>query len=55
MSSKKTSKIVVKSEGTTMTSKKRKRSKKSDGDGSDAEEEDTHIRVASAVKKRSQK
>jgi hypothetical protein len=48
MSSKKTSKIVVKSEVTTATSKKRKRSKESDGDSSDAEDDDANIRLASA-------
>jgi hypothetical protein len=46
MSSKKTAKIVVKSEVTTVTSKKRKRGK---DDGSDAED-DAIIRSTSAVK-----
>jgi hypothetical protein len=51
MSSKKTSKIVVKSEVTTTISKKRKRGKDSDGDGSDADDDDAHVRLACAVKK----
>jgi hypothetical protein len=50
MSSKKTAKIVVKSEVTTVTPKKRKRGKESDGDGSDAEDNDVQIPLASAVK-----
>jgi hypothetical protein len=52
MSSKKTAKIVVKSEMTTaVISKKHKRGKESDGVGSDADEDDAQIRLASEVKK----
>jgi hypothetical protein len=51
MSSKKTTKVVVKSEGTIMTYKKRKRGKESDGDGSDADDNNNAlIHAASAVK-----
>jgi hypothetical protein len=50
MSSKKTLKIVVKSEVTTATSKKRTRGKDSVDDKSDAEDDNAHIRLASAVK-----
>jgi hypothetical protein len=52
MSAKKTSKTVVKSEVTTLASKKRKRGKDNDGDGSAAEDDDTYIRSASAAVKK---
>jgi hypothetical protein len=51
MSSKKTPKIVVKSEVTTATSKKRKRGKESDDNGSGDKGDETHVRPASTVKK----
>jgi hypothetical protein len=51
MSSKKTSKIVVKSEVTTVASKKRKRGKEKNDHGSVAEGDDARIQSASAVKK----
>jgi hypothetical protein len=51
MSSKKTSKIVVKSEVTTVTSKKRKRGKEIDGDDADAGDNVPSLLLASAVKK----
>jgi hypothetical protein len=50
MSSKKTAKMEVKSEVTTVTSKKRKRGKESDSDDSDSEDDNAQIRFASAVK-----
>jgi hypothetical protein len=51
MSSKKTAKIVVKSEVTTVKMETRKRSNESDDADSDAENDDARIRSASAVKK----
>jgi hypothetical protein len=50
MSSKKTSKIVVKSEMLTMNSKKCKRGNDSDDDNNNAEDDNAHTRLAGVVK-----